>query len=171
MAYATEGRLSAIYVDGEAVANFDPDVMDYDVALPSGTVETPVVTAELMDANGIKIIVPTNELPGATTIDAYGEDLATHYTYNINFSISTGIGDEVFETVQVYPNPTNGKLFLRGTNNTDIKIYSAIGTEVASYENFKGNTIDLSNLENGIYFINIVLEDKTVVNKKINLFV
>ncbi len=130
----------------------------------------PVITAELMDANGIKVIVPANEFPGTTTIDSYGEDLATHYTYNINLSVLTDIGNEAFEAVQVYPNPTNGKLFLRGTENTDIKIYSIIGTEVATFENFTGNTIDLSEFDNGIYFINIILEDKTIVNKKINLF-
>ena len=170
MAYATEGRLSAIYIDGEALEGFDPDVMDYNIELPSGTVEMPVITAELMDANGIKVIVPANEFPGTATVDSYGEDLATHYTYNVNLSVLTGIGNETFDAVQVYPNPTNGKLYLRGTTNTTITVYSAIGTEVASYEDFTGNTIDLSNLENGIYFINIVLEDKTVVNKKINLF-
>ncbi len=170
MVYATEGRLSNIYLDGSALAGFDPDVMDYDVVLPLGTVEMPVITAELMDANGIKVIVPANEFPGTTTIDSYGEDLATHYTYNINLSVLTDIGNEAFEAVQVYPNPTNGKLFLRGTENTDIKIYSIIGTEVATFENFTGNTIDLSEFDNGIYFINIILEDKTIVNKKINLF-
>ncbi len=170
MAYATEGRLSAIYVDGEAIANFDPDVMDYDVELPSGTVEMPTITAELMDASGIKVIVPANGFPGTATIDSYGQDLATHYTYNVNLSVLTGIGNETFEAVKVFPNPTNGKLYLRGAENTNVKVYSAIGTEVASYEGFTGNTIDLSNLGNGIYFIHIVLEDKTVVNKKINLY-
>jgi hypothetical protein len=170
MTYATEGRVSSIYIDGEVIPNFDPDVMDYNVELPVGTVEMPVITAELIDANGMKVIVPANDFPGTATVDSYGQDLATHYTYNVNLSVLTGIGDKSFEAVQVYPNPTNGKIYLRGTDNTTIKVYSAIGTEVASFEDFTGNTIDLSNLENGIYFINIVLEDKTVVNKKINLF-
>ena len=168
-AYATEARLSSITIDGEEIADFDPDTYTYDVALAPGTVEVPVVDATLMDANGKKIIVSANEIPGTTTIDTYGEDLATHLTYNVNFSIGTGIGNEAFEAVKVYPNPTNGKLFFRGVSGADVKIYSVTGSLVYEVKDFSNNSIDLSDMQPGVYYVSIVLEDKTVVTKKISL--
>ncbi len=168
-AYATEARLSSILVDGEEIADFDPDTYSYDVALAPGTVEVPVVEAVLMDANGTKIIVPANEIPGTTTIDTYGEDLATHLTYNVNFSIGTGIGDEAFEAVKVYPNPTNGTLYFKGIEGANVKVYSVTGSLVADVKDFSTNSINLSNLPQGVYYVSIILDDKTVVTKKISL--
>jgi hypothetical protein len=167
--YATEARLSSILVDGEEIPDFDPDTYSYDIALAPGTVEVPVVEAVLMDVNGSKIIIPANEIPGMTTIDTYGEDLATHLTYEVNFSIATGVGNEAFEAVKVYPNPTNGKLFFRGTEGADVKVYSVTGSLVADVKDFSNNSIDLSGMQPGIYYVSIILEDKTVVTKKISL--
>jgi hypothetical protein len=167
--YATEARLSSILVDGEEIPDFDPDTYSYDVALAPGTVEVPVVEAVLMDVNGAKIIIPATEIPGTTTIDSYGEDLATHLTYEVNFAIGTGIGDEAFEAVKVYPNPTTGKLFLKGVEGSDIKVYSVTGSLVADVKDFSTNTIDLSGQQPGVYYVSIILEDKTVVTKKISL--
>ncbi len=69
----------------------------------------------------------------------------------------------------VYPNPTNGKVNIDGAENATIVVYSITGTQVAVYKDFRSNVIDLSNLDNGIYFLNIIVDDQTVLNKKINL--
>ncbi len=167
--FATEARLASITVDGEPIADFDPDTYVYEIALATGTVEIPFVEAVLMDANGTKIIVPANEIPGITTIDTYGEDIATHLTYEVNFTIGTGIGNEAFEAVKIYPNPTNGKLFFRGTEGADVKIYSVTGSLITDIKDFSNNSIDLSDIQPGVYYVSIILEDKTVVTKKISL--
>ena len=98
-----------------------------------------------------------------------GGDFGFDETTEFNSVLSTGISIGQAENIQVYPNPTNGQLFLKGTENAEIKIFNTLGNEVASYENFTGTVIDMSNFRNGIYFISIAFDDSTVVNKKINL--
>ena len=56
-------------------------------------------------------------------------------------------------TVGVYPNPTSGTVQLLGNNSWNTyKVYNTVGLEVMS-GNITGNTITLSGLESGCYFI------------------
>lgn len=56
-------------------------------------------------------------------------------------------------TVGVYPNPTSGTVQLLGNNSWNTyRVYNTVGVEVMS-GNITGNTITLSGLESGCYFI------------------
>lgn len=56
-------------------------------------------------------------------------------------------------TVTLYPNPTSGKLFLRGiADGTPIRLYNAFGALVLS-ATFSGNVLDLSHLPAGLYML------------------
>ncbi|MEE2700127.1 MAG: zinc-dependent metalloprotease [Bacteroidota bacterium] len=80
----------------------------------------------------------------------------------------------------IYPNPTTGSANIIIKNmvdkNVKIKVMDILGAEVQSL--FDGNVMskhqniatDLSKLENGIYFISIYSEGKTVFTDKIVLF-
>ena len=63
--------------------------------------------------------------------------------------------------ISVFPNPSDGQVFIshsRNFSNLDIKVYDVTGKEIAAGlynigEAGKKISIDLSNLENGLYFI------------------
>ncbi|MBN2175513.1 MAG: T9SS type A sorting domain-containing protein [Bacteroidales bacterium] len=170
MVYATDATLSMLTYDGMEVPDFSPDVYEYTVVLPMGTVEVPVVEGTLNDENGIAIVVPALELPGATTVDVFAQDRSTKSTYTINFEVNTtGINPKGTKAINVYPNPTSGKVFISGAENATIEIFNLTGAIVASYSDFSNNVIDLSNMEQGIYFLNIIIDNKTVLNKKVSL--
>jgi len=80
----------------------------------------------------------------------------------------TGIPEDGNIGINVFPNPTNGQVFIEGADNASIKVYNTAGTVVASFDEFSNNSIDMTGLENGIYFIRIVTDNETI-NKKINL--
>lgn len=77
--------------------------------------------------------------------------------------------------LSVYPNPTNGMLNLKYNlpkqSDVVITIYDAVGKEVYSQkdENVTHNTkaIDLSNQSKGVYFVNMVSNEKVIVKKVI----
>ncbi len=115
------------------------------------------------------IVVPTHVIPGSTTVDVFAEDLATYNTYTINFDYGTGEISNATKAVSIYPNPTTGKVHVSNAENAQIMVYSVTGELVVSYNNFSSNMIDLSELNEGIYIMNIVIADKTVLNKKISL--
>jgi len=169
MVYATDATLSNVTYDGMDIPGFSPDVYEYTVTLPMGTTEVPMVEGTLADDNGLAIVVPAMELPGTTTIDAFAEDRKTKMTYIINFDIGTGIDPETTSVVNVFPNPTSGKVFVSGVENATVEVYNITGAVVATYSDFSTNAIDLSNMEEGIYFLNIMIDNKTVLNKKVSL--
>jgi hypothetical protein len=99
-------------------------------------------------------------------------DMSTGEVLNSNNVINVGTGfNEVTSVgdISIYPNPTTGEIYLTGAEKSDVYVYSSSGMLINTYKNFSNNMIDLSNLENGIYILNIVSEDKTVINKKISI--
>lgn len=75
------------------------------------------------------------------------------------------IGDN---NISIYPNPTNGKLVyrnnLRNTSISKIKIFDQIGREIKVYQK---NQIDLSNQNNGIYYLSFYLDNNKHVTKTV----
>jgi len=167
--FADDATLVSITVDGEPLDGFSPDIFSYDYPILPGTVEVPMVEAVITDPNGHMITVPANELPGSTAIDVFAEDLATHNTYSVNFGMATGIDAEPTIAVKIYPNPTNGRVNINGVENAKVKVYKTSGAVVYSNDKFTTGTVDLSNFNEGIYCMSIMIDNKTVLNKKISL--
>lgn len=168
--YNTEARLESLKKDGTLITGFSPDQFDYTVALPSGTVTVPEITATPIDTNAVVIIVPTYELPGTTTIDVFGEDRFTHELYRVDFTIGgVGINDPKVKNVVAYPNPTKGKVFLLNADHAAVTVTTAGGQPVMTIQDFTGTSLDLGSMPKGIYILSIEKADKTMIRKKIVL--
>jgi len=168
--YATESACTGITYNGIPVPGFDPGVFNYEIELPLGTTEVPAVEATLADANGTVVVVPAWELPGTTVVDAFSESLVNRSTYNIHFSVEVGIGEEGnVPVISLYPNPAHDMLYVGGAQGADIRIYNITGQLIMDRNSFEDTSIDISSFDNGIYTVQVVKEDKTVVNKKITV--
>ena len=85
---------------------------------------------------------------------------------------TSGIHDETEYLVKLYPNPAKESLYLKfneasniNLNNFNIEIYSTTGQKVKII-NHQVDKIDISNLSEGIYIVNIIT-GKDVVSRKI----
>jgi len=69
----------------------------------------------------------------------------------------------------VYPNPANNELYFSNPSNlevSNISINDVSGKLVVSLNsNLNTNTIDVSNLQSGVYFVKFTTENKTLVKK------
>uniref|UniRef100_UPI003216EAE2 phosphodiester glycosidase family protein n=1 Tax=uncultured Draconibacterium sp. TaxID=1573823 RepID=UPI003216EAE2 len=89
-------------------------------------------------------------------------------------------GNSIIETdkdIRVYPNPSNGKVFIQASEdwgkNTEFKLYDPTGRVVVSREIGSQNklSLDISGVENGIYFFTITDDEqkqksgKLIINK------
>jgi hypothetical protein len=167
---ATEARLESIFQDGTLISGFSPDVFTYNVVLPIGTVTVPEITATPIDPKEIVIIVPTNVLPGTTTIDAFAQDLVTHNLYSINFSVQgVGIDDPKIRNVTAYPNPSSGQVFLLNADHSNVTVSTISGEVLRSIPDFTGTSIDLSPMPKGVYILSVEKPDHTMIRKKIVL--
>jgi hypothetical protein len=168
--FASEASCAGITYDGMPVPGFSPDVFDYEIELPVGTTEVPMVAGTAEDPNATLIVVPTWELPGTTVVDVFGEDLVTRLTYNIHFSVEVGVDEPGnVPVINLYPNPVRNTLNVNGAKRADLKIFTITGQLVMSISGFNDQSIDISGLENGVYTVQVVLENNAAVNKKITI--
>jgi hypothetical protein len=167
--FATDATLTDLTVDGVTIEGFSPDVYEYTVTLPQGTTDIPVVEGVVSDENATKIVVPAYELPGSATVDVFAEDLSTHNNYTVNFDLSVGFGDQTIKAVNVFPNPSTGQVSITGVDHVQVTVINTTGAVVAKYDDFSSGMINLSHLEEGIYFLNILINDQRIINKKVSL--
>jgi hypothetical protein len=64
---------------------------------------------------------------------------------------------------EYFPNPVNDKLSLRAQSNIQgVSIYNILGQEVIrEIPNAVSSDIDMSELNNGAYFVKVTINDKT----------
>ena len=94
-----------------------------------------------------------------------------------NFSGSCALGieeDKLNEGIRVYPNPSKGDLFISNNGNINLEkvvVFDVSGRLIAQQDISNTNglkTIQLNNVSNGLYFVNIY-SDTTFITKKITL--
>ena len=78
-----------------------------------------------------------------------------------------GVEDVVSNDLTIYPNPTSSIVYLKGTiDNYDVATLIDVQGRVIATWNLKETTqFDLSNFNNGSYFIKIIGKDNSVVTK------
>jgi len=86
----------------------------------------------------------------------------------VEVTVSTAISDVDDLTVEIYPNPTNGKFTVQtGFVADEISIIDALGRTVA-IESVSNNEVEIDvELQPGIYFIKIINDNKAFLNKLI----
>ena len=77
--------------------------------------------------------------------------------YDLNGRLSSSTEDKQdLTSVNVYPNPTTGLLYVDAYEGVEYKMYNVLGHEVLNLNGKINNkTIDLSGLEKGLYFLKI----------------
>jgi hypothetical protein len=118
-----------------------------------------VLTIGLLQANQSNASGTISSLTSGT-----GTLMAMGYTAGIS-------ENSVSENVLISPNPTNGLLnisFNTLPQNTKIELYNSIGALVLTKEmSNKNNTINVSELSSGIYFMKVLEENNLVAVKKV----
>ncbi|HRG59037.1 MAG TPA: FG-GAP-like repeat-containing protein [Bacteroidia bacterium] len=81
---------------------------------------------------------------------------------------TAGINDNSLSNIILFPNPANNFLHLKLNQNQvkSIAINSILGAQVESNYNKTNNTIDISNLAAGTYFISITTVNNVIVTKR-----
>ena len=82
--------LSSVMIDGSECLDFEADRFVYDIVLPAGTKNVPVVTAQASEHGDRIIITPARALPGSTTIMVSSGDGLLRNIYTIRFTVSDG---------------------------------------------------------------------------------
>ena len=136
-------EVGTAYVDGGATAtdNYDDDTtLTASIVTDVSTVDTQTVGSYTVSYN---------------VSDASG-NAATEVTRTViveDSSLSSIDGDNETLKFIMYPNPTSDKLYIKGLNNYDLKVYNRLGQIILKANNT--HAIDVSSLSVGIYLIEV----------------
>ncbi len=75
------------------------------------------------------------------------------------------IDEQQSQDIAVYPNPTRSTIKIAGVSNADLSVYNTVGQMVIQVSPGAGNEIDLSGLQNGVYYIMIRSEGENVIRR------
>ena len=96
--------LKSILVNGEEVKNYSPQVGSYNVALPYGTTQTPVVSYVKAEEQQTVTITQPTSTTGTATINVTAADGKTKKTYTLKFSVAL-LSDNTLENIKVNGEP------------------------------------------------------------------
>jgi uncharacterized repeat protein (TIGR01451 family) len=114
-------------------------------------------------------IKPKANLPAGTQIKNtayiyfdYNAAIVTNTSVN-NFGTPLGIAKfNTQSTINIYPNPANNKITIDANDAVDIKLFDVLGKQIFAT---KENQIDVSNFNDGVYFIQVQTKQNTTTQK------
>ena len=152
-------KLANIFVNGQAINNFQPSVYNYTVELPYGTTTTPVVSAEAQEEEQVVSITQPNSTTGSATIQVTAADKTTKATYSLQFKVAQ-LADNTLKDIKVNgeslagftPSQTTYRVSLPTTTTTmpTIEAISAYPAGEQTITHTKPSVID-----GGVYQISV----------------
>jgi len=152
----------------------------------------PLVSLNLRNGNNRNFILPTQtgknaasglytSFLGLTTLSCIQVDDADYSNANwsnIKESTTTysntcktlGVDDVVFTKATIYPNPTNGEVNISNIALDKATVFNSLGQLVKTFSldsNNTNNTINLSGLPKGVYYIYLINQDAASAKKVI----
>lgn len=154
--YSDVSRVFA--VDSFKVDTEDPNVGIIDVVLTQVKYYTlQTITEPVFIYNQLDIILDPNDPNGAAMKN-----------YTLSLDQTVGVKNLSNNNFSIYPNPASETVQLKGDfENTSVKIINQLGQVVLEKTVSTNQSIDLKELQSGIYFINAVLDGQTVTQKLI----
>jgi hypothetical protein len=139
---------------GTLNVDFNANTYNYTVELAAGTAVRPTVTPTTTNANATAVV--TENADASTTITITAEDGVTKNIYTVVFTGLVSVPDLHLDKFSIYPNPASSELFISHNVKIDrIEIYNVTGSRVMSQSNISTESIDISDLNSGLYFIGI----------------
>lgn len=105
-------------------------------------------------------------------VNIYNRVLSQHEVDSLCPSLTTSIPKQTSERLNIFPNPFSTQTILKVSkflNNASLIIYNSLGQQVKQMNNLQGQTITLQrdNLPSGIYFIQLIQDNKLITRDKL----
>jgi hypothetical protein len=116
----------------------------------------------LQSINGANLAYTVTDAMGNTVLDGSASSVEDFDNFTTGDEMWTGINDNNLSAITVYPLPVNNKLYIDGEYE-NLRILDLLGKEVleSSYVKF----IDVSNVNNGIYLLELKSSTKKYYKK------
>ena len=159
---STNAKLSNLYVNGNAINNFQPAVYNYTVELPYGTTAIPQVTAQGQEDAQTIAITQASSMTGKAEILVTAADKKTTATYTIQFKVAQ-LSDNTLKDIKVNgtsiagfsPNQTLYRVSLP-TSTSSIPTVEAVSAYPAGEQTITHTApTSVANLDGSQHIINV----------------
>jgi hypothetical protein len=143
------------------VANEEPLVSQF----TSNITPAPDATFAIKDAQGAAKGTDVAMADGDIVSVTAGNGVVT-IDYTVDLDIQVGVDNDNASSISVYPNPTQGRLYISGlTPGNRIQVYNIAGIQVQNRMVYQEREIiSLENQPNGIYFL-VVSDSENVIGR------
>lgn len=155
--------------------NTDADVTINDIA-PVGTDNAPIAleTSETLPF----VLTPGSTMNVNITYVGYDREIVTTdidivssigtQTVSVTYDNTLGIADNEVNSYEIYPNPTNGNIVVKGENISLVEVYNLCGQKVLSVNGSDNVNVNMSSLLSGVYMVKVIdVNGNSTVNKVI----
>ncbi len=165
--YELEVRYGVIYTGTPAIFELVNDATN--IVMATSTVTTTAGTCTSWPNPKISKLDYTSLAPGSyrlrVTIPLTSQFFLESVKSNINYSLLSTAEFNDNSNYTIYPNPAKDKIFIKNIQSiAEVKIYDISGKVVNSLKT-NSNTVDISNLNKGIYFMEISTENNSFKTK------
>ncbi|MBQ4820676.1 T9SS type A sorting domain-containing protein [Aquimarina sp. MMG016] len=82
---------------------------------------------------------------------------ATQVTRTVNVVPVLSIGENEWENVSIYPNPSERKFLISGlTDKVDLEIFNIEWKRIQYIQGYQSEQLDISSIESGVYFVKLI---------------
>ncbi len=156
------------------LTNVFTDINGDVITLSASSNNTAVATVAVVG----KTLTVTEVAAGSAAITVSASDgfalTPTTDVFNLTVNPGTSVEEVLKQSISLYPNPTSGLLTIKLSNplkgNVFIRVSSIIGVEVLNQNASGANELihlNLSSLNKGIYFVQIIEDSKVICTNKI----
>lgn len=96
-----DADIRSLKVNGELLPDWDPEMYEYFLELPEGTIDMPLLEAEAANPLASVEIVYPDALPGFAAITILANDRASNRTYSIYLSKNGSAGNALLDSIKV----------------------------------------------------------------------
>lgn len=176
--YSADGTYTDILTaangcDSSVITTISVEVIDasFETYIDSLYAVTSNATYQWFECSGGNLTAISGATSQALSSGIYGNSYALAVSYNgctdtsdcVQYVVE-GVNENIPKLISIFPNPTNGTIHLDGIENVSgfesLEIYSASGQKVAAYTELR-ELYDLSNLNEGVYFLQLQLTNQT----------
>ncbi len=150
---------SQIPVKVLSVTENETDYLSFE---PQGTLPYTVEPADYFDLDVYVNAMVKGYVQTTFTVHTDQNDCTYGVTINENLLSVTELSAEA----KLYPNPTTGQFTVEGANVAKVEVYNLVGQKVHEAEG-KTISIDAAEWHKGIYLVNIIDQNGSVVTKKL----
>jgi len=96
-----------------------------------------------------------------------GELIYMNPNYNSCYLINTNVEEIQYSSIQVYPNPTKDKIYIKNSENVKIEsisLFELKGKKIMEFEKTK-TELDLSGVSKGIYLLKLTHGNEIIIKK------